>query len=450
MKVIDLIKALFFPRDMKKLRYMSVLFAICLFVLEMYLIVCPANSYYRRTTHDLVVENDLYYLQSILNIKETESLSSLVKELQSKNIRSGSVELTDYDLAFDSLNIDSSDGASLGILQKNSEETEWLFNNANTSISVNGDDKPEIKFTDDGIILNNVSNKKILFEGISETDKPELVIISCTDKGELKINGKTYDILVRSSSPTISIKDNNIYFDGEYTGCAVNDNAKVVYYFIPNNNVYYYTREYTYTNENGVVNHLNFVINTKAESLNDVLVEYSDTEFPNIKDDDYYFITIASSFVSYQANPKGIEDLEITRGDKTLQTATVMVPYSNAGEFTFDGLKVENFSEYLLGKLEIGYQILAASSIKFQMFIYCIVFTLIVTLLFSLLFKKNGRLKTFKEYYNIASLANIIPSIIAFIMMWINPVLVGSSYLFIFSVYYLFVLYRINNSPEIV
>ena len=127
-----------------------------------------------------------------------------------------------------------------------------------------------------------------------------------------------------------------------------------------------------------------------------------------------------------------------------------MVPYSNAGEFTFEGLQVNDFSSYLLGKFEVGYRLIAVASIRLQLFVYIIVFTLVITLLFSLLFKKNGRLKTIKEYYNIASLANIVPAIIAFILMWINPVIVGSAYLFIFTVYYLFVLYRINNSPEIV
>ena len=77
-------------------------------------------------------------------------------------------------------------------------------------------------------------------------------------------------------------------------------------------------------------------------------------------------------------------------------------------------------------------------------------FTLIVALLFSLLFRKNGRLKKFKEYYNIASIANFVPLIITFIFTWFNPAWFGTVYLTVFTIYYLFVLYRINNSSELV
>lgn len=449
MKVIDFIKALFIPREMKRFRYMSVLFAICLFVLEMYLVLIPSSSYYKRNAHKMVEESDLYYLQSIANIKETEDLSSLVKELQSKKIRSGSENITNSDLAFDELNI-KNDEKSIGILSKNKENTDWYFNNKETTILVNGDNKPVITPTDGGIILNNVNTKPIQVEGVKATDKLDLITVTSNDEGFLQINGETCNVRVTSSNPVISIENNNILLDGQYTGKGISSDSKVVYYFVPNTNVYYYEKEYKYTNEAGLVNHILFTINTKATSLNDCVKKYSESEYPNIKDEAYFFVTIGSTFVSYQAHPLEIDKLNIERNGQTLKSATLMVPYSNAGEFTFDGLKVDEFVPYLLGKLEVGYILLATTSLRLQIFIYVIIFTLVVTLLFSLLFKKNGRLKTFKEYYNIASLANIVPAIIAFILMWINPVYVGSIYLFMFAVYYLFVLYRINNSPEIV
>lgn len=450
MKIIDFIKALFIPREMKRLRYMSVLFAICLFVLEMYLVMSPANSYYKRTTHDLVEKNDLYYLHSVLDIKETEDLSLLLKELQSKKIRSGSVELTDCDLAFDDLSVDKASNQAIGILQKNKDNTKWLFNNNETGINVNNDNKPLVKATTGGFILNNVNDTVVSVKEMESTDKLELISISCNDESYLQINGETTDVFVRSTTPVVSVVDNNILLDGEYTGKAVENDAKVIFYFVPNENVYLYEREYTYTNADGLVNHLLFTVNKKATTLLEVTREYSETQYPKIKDEAYYFITIAKTFVSYQANPKNIESLKVERNGQELQCATIMVPYSNAGEFTFEGLQVNDFSSYLLGKFEVGYRLIAVASIRLQLFVYIIVFTLVITLLFSLLFKKNGRLKTVKEYYNIASLANIVPAIIAFILMWINPVIVGSAYLFIFTVYYLFVLYRINNSPEIV
>ena len=171
MKIIDFIKALFIPREMKRLRYMSVLFAICLFVLEMYLVMSPANSYYKRTTHDLVEKNDLYYLHSVLDIKETEDLSLLLKELQSKKIRSGSVELTDCDLAFDDLSVDKASNQAIGILQKNKDNTKWLFNNNETGINVNNDNKPLVKATTGGFILNNVNDTVVSVNKMESKDK---------------------------------------------------------------------------------------------------------------------------------------------------------------------------------------------------------------------------------------------------------------------------------------
>ncbi len=447
MKIIDFIKSLFFPREMKRHRYMSLLFAICLFVLEFYLIIAPASSYYKRHTHELVEENNLYYLQSISKMMETEDLDKFVKELQSKGVRSGSEKITDSDLAFDSLKADNS---VLGIIRKDAESDVWLFNDKSTSVryDTTSDEKPIITATTGGIIINNVSQKMISIEGVTENDNIELVTVTSTDDGKLKINNETTKVLITSSEPVISLDGTDIMIDDTFTGKSVSENAKVVFYFVPNYDVYFYEKEYVYTNDLGEKNHILFTINTKATSLDECTHEYSEEAYPNIEDENYFFVNIASTFVSYQANPKGIDDLKIDKNGTTLQCASIMVPYSNTGEFTFDGLQTKDFANYLLSKLEIGYTLFAVQSLDLQIGIYCLVFTLIVTCLFFLLFKKNGRLKTFREYYNIASLANIVPAIISFVLMWINPLYVGSSYLFIFSIYYLFVLFRINNSPE--
>lgn len=447
MKIIDFIKSLFFPREMKRHRYMSLLFAICLFVLEFYLIIAPASSYYTRNTHKLVEENNLYYLQSISQITETEELDNFVKELQDKGIRSGSEDITDSDLAFDSL---AADESVLGIIKKDTESDYWIFNDKKTDVryDTSSDEKPIITATDGAIIINNVSKKEISLENVSKDDNIELVTITSSDDGRLKVNNETTKLLITSSNPIISLDGTDIMLDNTFTGKKVSENVKVIFYFVPNYDVYFYENEYTYTSNSGEKNHITFTINTKATTLDECVHEYSEELYPNIEDENYFFVTVAQTFVSYQANPKGIDELNIEKDGTKLQCATIMVPYSNTGEFTFDGLQTKDFASYLLSKLEIGYTLFAVQSLDLQIGIYCLVFTLIVTCLFFLLFKKNGRLKTFREYYNIASLANIVPAIISFILMWINPLYVGSSYLFIFSIYYLFVLFRINNSPE--
>lgn len=442
MNILEFIKSLFFPRLMKRHRYMSLLIAICLFILEMYLIVAPSNYYYINHTHDLVVESDLYYLQSILNISETEEFDNLVKELQSKAIRSGSVDLINHDLKFDS--IVSKD--SIGVISIDKSTNTYLFNNNPTNITITNSDLT-VEASDGSIIINNVDNKKISIDNIKNDTKIKLLNITQTDRGNLVINGTNYDYIITSSSPEVLVIDNNIYVDSFKTDLSINDDEKLLINLTINENVSYYKKEYVYTNENNKKIHLTFIIDLDAQTLAQSTVEYDEKIHQNILNEEYYYITIANNYISYQAHPKGI-DAALKTSETKLQSAQIMVPYSNTGEFSINDLQTSDVPEYLLSKLEIGYALFASSSLELQMFIYCIVFTFVVSILFFILFRKNGRLKTLKEYYNIASIANIIPSIVCFIIMWFSPVLVGSIYLFVFAVYYLLVLYRINNSPE--
>ena len=63
-----------------------------------------------------------------------------------------------------------------------------------------------------------------------------------------------------------------------------------------------------------------------------------------------------------------------------------------------------------------------------------------------LVLRKKGPLTTFKEYYNVAAIACIIPTLLAFGIEWFWPQVVNF-YTTAFVVYYLFVIYRINAFP---
>ena len=129
--------------------------------------------------------------------------------------------------------------------------------------------------------------------------------------------------------------------------------------------------------------------------------------------------------------------MKITRNEVTLQSIILATYFANSPINTED-FTTETFGSYFLGKLEEGYKVLAVQSFNITTFIYCIIFTFVVTLLFFLLFKRNGRLKTLKEYYNIAAIANIVPTFVCFVIAWFNPILFGSN-LFI-HVRYLFII----------
>lgn len=72
---------------------------------------------------------------------------------------------------------------------------------------------------------------------------------------------------------------------------------------------------------------------------------------------------------------------------------------------------------------------------------------LIFIFMFWLVFKRTGRLKYFKEYYNIAAISSIAPLLLTFVAAWFLPDVI-EWYIFIFAVYYIYVLYRINNAPD--
>lgn len=78
---------------------------------------------------------------------------------------------------------------------------------------------------------------------------------------------------------------------------------------------------------------------------------------------------------------------------------------------------------------------------------YVLIFPAIYALLLFWCMKKRGVMKTYKEYYNMAGIASIIPLIITFILSWFVPnviILYGA----LFCVATLFVYIKINSTPE--
>lgn len=444
MTVLDFIKSLFIPKHMKRFKDMSALFAICLFILGMYAVIFPTEYYYKREAHNLVVEDDLYYLHSILEIPTAgEDLEKFVSDIkENKGISLEGVIKTEG-LA---LNKISTDESIIGVISKG--ESNWMFNFTDTNIVINTESGPNVSATDNGIVIENVTDKAVSVNGLNKDDNIVLVKIEVTDRGLLKVNDKTYDnILITNKNPLFTMENNKLCVDGVATDFGVYNNEKVVLYFIPNAQLSYYETSYSYKNDKGIQNNIKFIIDLDVKTINDCTYEYKEELHPNINDEAYYFITVTNTFIAFQANPKGIEELNIKRNDVNVQTAIILTYYANSA-INFEDMFAANFGTYMTEKFEAGYIVLVVQTFNLTAFIFCLIYPLIITLLFSLLFKRNGRLKTFKEYYNIASIANIVPTLIAFVLMWFNPMLFTSLYLFVFAVYYLFVLYRINNSPE--
>lgn len=453
MKVIDFIKAIFMPRHMRRFRYMSVLFSICIFVLSMYAIVFPAQVFYNNNTDDLIKENDLYYLQSIANMpSKGEDILTFVNQIKEKKFSSIDGVGSCANLGVKEITVDDT---ITGVFER--VDSFWYFNGNSTGVV----------FTDDGLKLGLkdnkvvVSNIEVPFEGVLESDSFEQISISVDNRSLLLINGevaKTLEngleksILINKNNPSVKIVDNYLYVDEIKTNLYVDSGKKVFVEFIPNLQVTYYEDTFVYTDDKGVNNYIKFVIDLEITDYNAISYVYKDNEtlYPDIQNGSYFFIALTKNFLYYQAHPVGIEELKINRTDvenNYLQHGKLATYYANAPVNTED-FTSETFNTYIVGKIEDGYKVLAVQSFNITAFIYIIVYTAIITLLFFLLFKKTGRLKTLKEYYNIAAISSITPSLICFILVFFDPIIFGSVYLFVFAIYYLFVLYRINSSPE--
>jgi hypothetical protein len=89
-----------------------------------------------------------------------------------------------------------------------------------------------------------------------------------------------------------------------------------------------------------------------------------------------------------------------------------------------------------------------ASSSIINLFLIAFLFPLLFITIYWLVFKRTGKLRYFKEYYNIAAIASLVPLLIVFVIAWFLPVVINW-YMFAFGLYYLYILYRVNNAREI-
>ena len=217
----------------------------------------------------------------------------------------------------------------------------------------------------------------------------------------------------------------------------------------------FYENDIVYINDNSITINIHVVIDLFVTSTDEANYNptkefvYSEEKFPNIETNEYYLLILWPGALYYQAHPQGVTKANITHGETVLRES-----YSNASfnDIGFNTIHFENAGDkagdYLVQQIKVGYIPSYTNSYSLLTFFFCVIFPLLLVFLFWIFFRKTGRLKTFKEYYNIAALASIIPTIVTFIAIWFAPGIISNLYLFGFSAYYLFVLYRINNSAN--
>ena len=168
-----------------------------------------------------------------------------------------------------------------------------------------------------------------------------------------------------------------------------------------------------------------------------------------VSGDDYLLIFLKTSIVS-----------QIPYYDETSKQTTypaLSAAYKYTGFFNkakimnFEFEKVTNISEF--GK-KLGNEVFEAlgktdqAEYLLQVLGYVLIFPAIFVLLLCWSMKKRGVMKTYKEYYNVASIASILPMLITFILAWFIPK-VAPIYGALFCVFVLFAFIRINSTPEL-
>ena len=446
MVVWNFIKSLFIPKYMARHRFMPILVAIWLFVISTYLLLLPARYYYLHNTKKLVDNNNLYYLQAVRDIEKFAPSNDAIKDFENELIKkgiyteSGNVGATHLGL----YEIEVDDNI-IGYIEK---KDTFYFNSLDTTVANSNEqqDYPTITSADGGFYINNVNDKKIVSELVSQGDNIDVIKVSIVpSNSHLEIDNTDTGINISSDKVKLEVIDNKLYANGIATTKEINN--KVIIYFVSRTTTYY-ERDFSYVNDNGIKQNFKFVIDFTKEyvSKSPYTVDNFECDYLN---QDYYFILVYKNAVFYQANLNGINDKNVIRDDKALQCLGYNISVSKL-PFDLTNMVPTDFPLFLYDYVVDGYSSLAISNFSIISLIYLVGFTLVVSLLFSFLFRKTGRMKKFKEYYNIASIANIVPLVITFIVMWINPAWFGTVYLVVFAVYYLFVLYRINNSSEII
>lgn len=175
-------------------------------------------------------------------------------------------------------------------------------------------------------------------------------------------------------------------------------------------------------------------------------------KYEYVENEEHYFIVFTKNYLYFQAHQLEMgdkeKDMEITHNEERLVLFKGGLDYANF--MPGFSLKLEDgdeFGDYVIDMYLGGLSEYYRSMSFIQTFLVSIVFPLLMVLLFWLFFRKTGRLQRFKEYFNTAAIASIIPLLLTFGLAWIFPIILNY-YIFIFSLFYLFALFRINNMPK--
>lgn len=249
---------------------------------------------------------------------------------------------------------------------------------------------------------------------------------------------------------------NQIFVEIDNLQCHVNTEFKLSCLGLEEGEVFTKDVTFTINDENypiAITKKIHFYIenNKDEESTFDPLTDFNIASFPYEDNVEHYFVLFTDSYMYFQALQRGLGELEKKHNDVSLQEISTTLFYE--GYIPNFNLSVDSpavdghlMGTYIIDQILLGLAAYARSTAFMNTLLICVLFPLLMILIFWLFFKRNGRLTQFREYFNIAALGSVIPLLLTFGISWLYPPILNA-YIFIFSIFYLFILYRINNSP---
>jgi len=448
MKFVEFLKSLFLPRRMVRFKNATVFIAIFIFVISSYLLVIPADYKVKHSFEKNIDESNLLYLQSIKNLPDNnEDVNKVIKEIYDKKL---SIKLDERTLEAANMKFDKVvKDDSLFAVTTVSADNKWVINDKDTGVinQVSQNANPEFVIKDGKLTISD----NVLMEDVTISGEVETVKLTVNSAGQFFINNNPTDIRCNNTEVLVSINDEGyILIDGNNSNVKKSKEHVVIYY-VPQAKIDLYYNSVEYTNDNGKNINITFAIDLSEDcSLFkvDEKFTYSVEKFPNIQNTEYYLVVFYYNNLYYQSHPIGTTDLNIDDGSSILKESGSSIYYTNVN-FDSDSFQSTTLGkETLINIIKTGYISRYNTLYSIITFVYTVGFTLFISFIFWLFFRKNGKLKSMREYYNIAGITNISCTIISFIILWFYPDGIGNFYPFLFSIYYLFVLYKINSARE--
>lgn len=157
--------------------------------------------------------------------------------------------------------------------------------------------------------------------------------------------------------------------------------------------------------------------------------------------DNNYLIVFLKDQMITQIPYKESEESEVTYPALTAY-------YANCNELDFTNVQTLNdFGNALCDSLFKALKETEKSSYLLNAVVYAIIFPALYCLLLFWCMRKRGTMKTYKEYYNVAGIASILPTLVTFICGWFIPnalLIYGIG----FSIMTLLAFYKINLTPD--